>query len=559
MIGGRAGGARARATAGRPYRRLPGAVVGMAVLGLQLAAVVAGVPGIVRLARAQDLPTHPVYLPLLLRASLIPTPPPPPPPPTRPTATATVIASASATHGPEASPTVAATATSTTVATGEATATNTTAATPAPKPTLPASCGALPSWEDGKEPAREIHVAPGGDDAAGDGSAARPFRSLARAARDARPGTALRLHPGDHAGGAYLEDLRGTEAAPIWLGGLPGAARPRLLGGANGIQLVRAAWLVVHDLEVSDQSGNGLNVDDGGATTRPGAAGPLIFRDLFIHDVGSNGNQDCLKLSGIEGVLVHDARFSRCGGGGAGSAIDMVGVHRALVARSTFQDLSGNALQAKGGSSDVELRWSRLLRAGERGVNMGGSTGLDFFRPPLDPAAENAEARRIRVVANLFEGGVTPWAFVGCVDCLAAHNTVLEPERWMMRILQETTDQGGFRFAPARDGRVVNNLFVFRRGQLRADVNVGGGTAPETFRFQHNLWYAVDNPGRSAPALPVPEQGGVVGRDPLLGADGLLGAGSPALGAGLPGAWVPGDLAGACWRAAPAIGAREGG
>lgn len=527
------------------------AILSLALLALAPALLV---PSPTRLSlrpvQAQAEPPQPIYLPLLLRQSLLPTP-----------VAITPRPSAAAPASP--SPAASAPATARPSATAQPTASpepSEPPPPPSPSPTVGAGadCGALPSWEDGKQPLRELHIAPGGDDAGGDGSAARPFRSLQRAARDARPGTALRLHPGDHAGGAFLESLRGSAEAPIWLGGLPGGARPRILGGSNGIQLVRAAWLVVHDLEVSGQSGNGLNVDDGGAVTQPGAAGPLIFRHLSIHDVGSSGNQDCLKLSGIDDVLVRDASFSRCGGGGSGSAIDMVGVHRALVARSSFSDLSGNALQAKGGSSDVELRWSRLQRAGERGVNMGGSTGLDFFRPPLDRAAENAEARRIRVVANLFQGGVTPWAFVGCVDCLAAQNTVLEPERWLMRILQETTDQGGYRFAPARDGQVVNNLFVFRRGQLRADVNVGGGTAPETFRFRHNLWYAPDNPGRSGPALPVPETGGVVGRDPLLGADAALGRGSPALGAGLPGAWVPGDLAGACWRAAPAIGAREG-
>lgn len=498
-------------------------------------------------SRSQEPPAARLWLPALLSRAPIPTPEPPGTlAPTAPTTATSIPPSA-----------IPPTATSGAAPSSSPNPTSSPVPLPSAGPTSEAeACGAIRSFEDGLSPQRELHVSERGDDATGDGSPGRPFRSLVPAARAARPGTAIRLHAGSYAAGVYLENLRGTAAAPIWLGGMPGEERPRLLGGANALHLVRPAWLVVHDLDVSGQSANGINADDAGAVTEPQAAGPLIFRGLAIAQVGGSGNQDCLKLSGIHGVLVRDSTFTRCGG--TGSAIDMVGVHQALVARNHFQDLSGNAVQAKGGSADVEIRWNHMLRAGERAVNMGGSTGLEFFRPPLDRAAENAEARRVTVLANRIEGGVTPWAFVGCVDCLVAQNTVIEPTRWLMRILQETSSQGEFRFAPTRDGQVLNNLFVFRRGQIRADVNVGGGTAPETFRFRNNLWYAVDDPGRSTPSLPVAETGGVVGRDPLLGAAGAISRGSPALGAGLPGSWAPGDLIGTCWADPPAIGAREG-
>lgn len=518
------------------YRRL--ALLALGAGGaLTLAFVSAG--------RAQEPPPARLWLPALLSRAPIPSPAPGSPVPTAATVRPPATTPPSATPGaaPSSSPVPT--------------------ASPPPQPSAqPTSgaeaCDAIASFEDGLAPRRELHVSPRGDDASGDGSPARPFRSLGPAARAAEPGTAIRLHSGSYAGGSYLEGLRGTAAAPIWLGGMPGEARPRVQGGGTALHLSRAAWLVVHDLELSGQSDNGINADDGGAVADPLAAGPLIFRGLAIEQVGGGGNQDCLKLSGIRGVLVIDSAFARCGGGGSGSGIDMVGVHEGLVARSRFQDLSANAVQVKGGSTDIEIRWNHMLRAGERAVNMGGSTGLEYFRPPLDNTAENAEARRVKVLANHIEGGVTPWAFVGCVDCLAAQNTVVEPTRWLMRILQETSSQGEFRFAPAGSGRVINNLFVFRRGQIRADVNVGAGTAPETFRFQNNLWFAVDDPGRSAPGLPVAETGGIVGRDPLLRADGAIPPGSPAVGAGWPGPWAPGDLAGVCWADPPAIGAREG-
>jgi hypothetical protein len=475
--------------------------------------------------------------------------------PTRGTSPTPGIAPASPTVPPDPRATETATVPPTVPPSPTVSPTPTTTAPPTPP--VGAACGALPTFEDELEPDLEIHVATTGDDGEGDGSAGHPFRTLARAARMARPGAAIRLHAGSYAGGTFLENLQGSADAPIWLGGMPGEARPVLEGGGEGLHLVKPRWLVVHDLLVRNVQSNGLNADDGGDVADPLDAHHVIFRGLDIQGVGGTGNQDCLKLSGLSDVVVRDSRFSRCGGGGSGSGIDMVGVHRALVARSTFVDISGNAVQAKGGSADVEIRWNRMQNAGGRAVNMGGSTGFDFFRPPLVTDAENAEARRVRVVANVIRGSDTPWAFVGCVDCLSAHNTVIEPNIWLMRILQETNTQPPYSFAPARNGQVINNLFVFRRSQLRADVNVGGGTAPETFRFANNLWFARDNPGRSAPQLPVAETGGVVGQDPRIAEDGAIPPGSPAAGRGLGGDWSPGDIAGRCWAVPPSIGAWE--
>ena len=241
----------------------------------------------------------------------------------------------------------------------------------------------------------------------------------------------------------------------------------------------------------------------------------------------------------------------------------MVGVHRTVVALSLFEDMSGNAVQMKGGSADVVILRNTVKGGGARAFNLGGSTGQPFFRPPLEPAAPNAEARRIRVHANIIEGGETPFAFVGCVDCIVANNTIIEPANWLMRILQETRSDDDFEFEPARDGRVINNIFVFRRDQIRTYVNIGAGTAPETFNFSNNLWYASDDPARSAPDLPVTETGGLTGLDPALRADRSIGPESPAAGAGLshsPPALpleARSDRSGACFLDPPSIGAFE--
>jgi hypothetical protein len=74
---------------------------------------------------------------------------------------------------------------------------------------------------------------------------------------------------------------------------------------------------------------------------------------------------------------------------------------------------------------------------------------------------------------------------------------------------------------------------VFRRERLRTYLNIGPNTAPGTFAFSHNLWFAADDPSRSAPELPVPEVGGIAGLDPLIGPEGSIGPESPAAGAGI--------------------------
>jgi len=42
---------------------------------------------------------------------------------------------------------------------------------------------------------------------------------------------------------------------------------------------------------------------------------------------------------------------------------------------------NGSGVQAKGGTSEVVIQACTFLGAGQRAINVGGSTGLEFFRP----------------------------------------------------------------------------------------------------------------------------------------------------------------------------------
>ncbi len=422
-------------------------------------------------------------------------------------------------------------------------------------------CAQIVTFETGLAPTREIHVAANGSNQTGDGSAARPYATIPFAAARATPGTAVRVHAGTYAGGNFVEGLHGTANAPIWIGGAPGENRPILNGGVEGLHLIRPRYLIIHDLEIRNASGNGLNCDDGGEYANPDAARYVVFRGLNIHDIGGDGNQDGLKLSGLNDYFVLDSEFARCGGNDSGSGIDHVGCHRGLIARCTFNDLSANAVQCKGGSEDITIQWCRMTEAGHvrpalrqrrtEELKAGGAADVDG---PL-------EARRITVAANVIEGGVASVAFVGAVDCVVANNTIITPHNWILRILQETTSGGGYTFLPCADNTFANNLVYFDRSDLNTYVNIGPNTSPQTFTFAHNLWYAYDNPAQSRPTLPVGEINGIVGLDPRLAdpvnGDYAIRRDSPAFRSGRPPAPVPADIRGVCYPADPSIGAYE--
>ena len=376
-------------------------------------------------------------------------------------------------------------------------------------------CDVPPTFAAGITPMRTLHVSPAGS-AGGDGSQANPFATIEQAAAAATPGTAILLAPGTHQADQFVEGLRGTATAPIWIGGAPGGSKPVITGGSQALQLARPAYVVVHDLEVSGATANGINIDDGSMFSDETSAHHVAVERVYVHDIGTaSGNNDCLKVSGVNQLAVYDSRFSNCGGGGSG--VDHVGCHGSTIARNVFTGRMADAVQSKGGAMDHDIRSNRVNITGGRAFNMGGSTDLDLFRPPLSTTAPNAEARRIRVYNNVITGlgtTATPFAFVGCIDCLAAHNYVRGQHRWHVRILQETATQMGFTFEPAANGKVISNTFVFSAATLATAVNVGTGTNAGSFTFRTNLWYASDMPASSAPMnLPSPETGGVSGME----------------------------------------------
>jgi hypothetical protein len=344
---------------------------------------------------------------------------------------------------------------------------------------------------------------------------ANEFRTAVRAAT---PGTRIEVAPGDYAGGFFFENLRGEKGRPIVIAGADPADPPRIVGGNAGLLLNNPAFVVLENLALSGMKGNGVNISDGGKFSSEPRE--LVLRGLRITDLDGRGNLDGIKLSGLVGFRVEKCMVERWGTG-SGSGIDMVGCHDGLIMGCTFrhsgdpQSTGGSGVQAKGGSSNITIRENRFEHAGERAVNIGGSTNLKLFRPPLEswPAdVPKSEARKIVVEGNTFIGSLSPIAFVGVDGATVRFNTIYKPGKWAFRILQETTEPG---FVPCRNGVISDNVIVFDSAHWsEGGVNVGAHVDAGSFRFGRNHWFCADRPDRSRPQLPSREEGGVYGIDP---------------------------------------------
>ena len=353
----------------------------------------------------------------------------------------------------------------------------------------------------------------------------RNAAELREAAAGAKAGTHILLAGGSYGSGFHFANLRGEAGKPIVIAAADPAQPPVFRDGNTGLHLSNPAHVELRGLVFTKLAHNGINLDDGGGTATPESAHHVVLQGLKISDIGGDGNHDGIKLSGIWDFRIADCSIERWGTKG-GSAIDLVGCHRGIIETNVIRHADPappncTGVQGKGGTSEIVVRRNRFENAGGRGVNIGGSTGLQFFRPALVPGQPHFEARDIRVEGNTFVGAMAAVAFVGVDGAVVRFNTIERPGRWALRILQENKSPG---FIASRHGHFTDNLIVFDSTRWsEGGVNIGAGVAPETFTFARNWWYCADQPARSRPRLPTPEVDGVYGQ-PAAEARGRAGA-----------------------------------
>lgn len=364
--------------------------------------------------------------------------------------------------------------------------------------------------------AQNISIGPGGD-----------FSTLSAAESSISPGDTVSLLDGTYSDGTQFLTINGTKDQPIII-----KAQNRhqaiMQGGTESIHLVSCSYVEIEGLVIQGQSGNGMNIDDGGTYTIP--THHITIRDCIFQDMAANGNNDLLKLSGLDSFLIENCVFQR--GGDGGSGVDMVGCHHGTIQDNHFDESGVTGIQAKGGTQFILIRRNIFENMAQRALNLGGSTGLQFFRPPLpDPIVDAFEAADLEVYSNIFMRNWAPIAYVGSVRVKIYNNTIYDPQNWVIRILQETTVDG---FLTCADNEFRNNI-IYLSDDLR-EVNIGPNTNPESFLFSNNLWYNASDAGNWLPDLPVTDVDQLISNPKLIdpeNGDFDIEDDSPAIGAGL--------------------------
>ncbi|MEQ8835228.1 MAG: right-handed parallel beta-helix repeat-containing protein, partial [Lacipirellulaceae bacterium] len=254
---------------------------------------------------------------------------------------------------------------------------------------------------------------------------------LTTALNSAAQGDNILLEPGIYSGGRYRLGLTGVTIRSSDPGN-----RAIIRGGINGIQLSAPQSVTLEDLIFEQQTFNGINIDDNGNLATP--ASDITLRRVTFRDVGSTGNHDGVKLSGVRDFLLDQVEVFDWGEGG--SAVDMVGSHRGLIQNSYFRDTDANAasgIRPKGGSKDITIRANRIeLPSGAgRAIQAGGSTGPQFFR--FIDGDSDYEADSIIAEGNVVLGAASSFSFVNIDGGLFHHNYAERPDRWNVRILNE--------------------------------------------------------------------------------------------------------------------------
>lgn len=372
-----------------------------------------------------------------------------------------------------------------------------------------------------------------------------------QAAAVAKPGDTILIYPAIYTGPFFIENLKGT--AEKWIT-LKGLIKDQVIfrGGSESLHFIDPNYLRISDLTIERQTGNGMNIDDGGTFNT--VAKQVIVENCTFQDMAASGNNDMLKLSGLDSFNITKCNFIN--GSAGGSGIDMVGCHAGKINKNTFTNQGSNSIQMKGGSSNLHIEANYFINGGQRALNLGGSTGTAFFRP----AGADYEAKDLLVSANIFEGAYTPIAFVGCRNGQVINNTIIRPQNWIMRILQESSDTS---FYKSCANNTFSNNIVVVTNSLSTDVNVGPYTSPASFTFSNNLWYHLDRSNWTGPNLPKQETNGIRQQNPLFvdlnNKNYHLQTNSPAIAKGINYPGVLFDYENKNFKNPPSLGAYETG
>lgn len=134
----------------------------------------------------------------------------------------------------------------------------------------------------------------------------QPYPDITTAARKAVPGDTILVHAGTYRGGQTLQGIQGTAENWIYI-----LAEKReavtFTGGTVAWKATDIAYLHIEGFVFTRQTDNGLNIDDGGTYATP--AHHIVFKNCTFSDIAAKGNNDLLKLSGVDNFTLQQCTF----------------------------------------------------------------------------------------------------------------------------------------------------------------------------------------------------------------------------------------------------------
>jgi len=332
--------------------------------------------------------------------------------------------------------------------------------------------------------------------------------ALKRALRQAAPGTRIVLAGGTYKGGLWAEKVNGTPGAPVVIAAKDPARPPIFRGGRMGFEMARCSYVVLDGLVAERAELNNIQFWN---------SHHVVLKNCRSRNVAGGGNCDGIKLTAVADFLLHGCTVEKWGA--EGSAVDMVACARGLImkCRFSYPDLKGqtaNCIQPKCGAFDIGIYKCRFEDASLRAVQFGGGIGpgrvnrYDYFGKLKQTGYSGVD---MAAMGNVIASGGAAVAYVSCANCTFQYNTIVNPAKYVIRILFE----GGAE--PTARNSFARNLIV--HGKLEGVINAGSKTRPESFTFAENYWFSRLRPESSIPALPAKETRPAGGKDPRLGED----------------------------------------
>jgi parallel beta-helix repeat protein len=443
--------------------------------------------------------------------------------------------------------------------------------------------------------AADLHLSPTGSDDAGDGSLARPYRTL-RYVLDpvndkVRAGDRLLLR-GPAGNNVYRENevrLRVPLTVQSYDGEWAVIECPIDVADSVCVQVdPRASGSRLARVEITGGNLYGIffqtDFDDRNNRSGTGAS-DVVVEDCRIHDTG----RDAIKIT----PQSRNITIRRCEIWNTGriypagtstddmnaEGIDNVNGSGMRVQDSYIHDTATSGLYFKGGAEDVLVERNRIERTGVGGIMFGFDTSPEFFNTERNPNYYEAVRGVVRnnVIRDTGYAGIGLYA---AQNPIVANNTLVNTGQrghagiYFGVTLQDFEPQA--KRPPTVSPTIVNNLIVQQGGQcanIRFANELGGLSALSgTTGMDYNLFHSqrgdcvfVDQRGDR-----LPEGGNLVRWRSLLTSDlnslevavsvdatGRIAAGNPAIDRGVPVREVTDDIDRRPRSGAPDIGADE--